>query len=156
MARRFFVALLVCLIAATFSEPALAQRTWTNTATGTQRWTDGSKWSPVGQPGTADDARVTNNFAANVIITDAFSTNVGNTATINFLGTSNNTANTTTIIQTNSQLSVIAFGVQIGTNSTVVITTNAQFGIAASGLNNNFNLNAGGQKGTLVLSNGAN
>lgn len=135
---------------------AQAPRTWTNTTTGTLRWTDATNWSPTGQPGTLDDARITNSFAANVIITDAVVTNVGNTATINFLATSNNTLNTTTIILTNSQLSVIAFGVQIGTNANVVVTTNAQFGITSSGLNNNFSLTAGGQKGTLTLSNANN
>lgn len=156
MRNKYFSIGLTIFWSIALASSAFAQRTWTNTATGTLRWTDGTKWSPIGQPGAADDARVTNSFGANIIITDAFSTNVGNTATINFLLTSNNTANTTTIIQTNNQLSVIAFGVQIGTNATVVITTNAQFGITANGLFNNFNLNAGGQRGTLVLSNGAN
>jgi filamentous hemagglutinin len=69
------------------------------------------------------------------------------------LAISNKTAGTTTVIQQSNTFWTSSFGLQLGTNGILILTTNAQLGTT---VDNTFDLAAGGQKGTLILSNAAN
>ena len=154
MARKDSLRLSCCLVAALLVAsviPASAEDRWINTTSGTFSWTDGTKWSSAAAPGN-EDVRITNNVAGSFVITNAGQ----GSATINFLAISNSTVGTTTVIQQSNTFWTSSFGLQLGTNGILILTTNAQFGVGNNGDNNTFDLAAGGQKGTLILSNAAN
>src|SRR6266446_3728235 len=158
MARKFFAFFSCCLVAALALSvvPAFAtEDRWTNTTSGTFSWGPSTtNWSSGAAPVAGDDVRITNNIAGNLVITNAANANVvANNSTINFLAISNNTAGTTTLIQNTNVAWTIAFGYQLGTNAILTLTTNATIGINSSVTLDN---SAGGKKGTIVLSNGAN
>jgi len=144
----------VCFYSVVFSSGLYAESRWTNTSGGTLDWTNSANWSGAFPPGAGDDVRITNDLTtATTIINAGRSNAVNNTATINFLAISNGLASTpVTVIQDSNLFWISKFGVQLGKNATLVLTTNAQFGIDN---NMTFNLRAGGQPGTLAVSNGA-
>ena len=133
---------------------ATAESRWINTTGGTLDWTNSANWSGAFPPGIGDDVRITNDqTVATTIINAGRSNAVNNTATINFLAISNGLSSTPiTVIQSPTLNWISRFGVQLGKNATLILTTNAQFGVDQ---NNTFDLRAGGQAGTLILSNAA-
>src|SRR5205809_551469 len=128
MARKFFLFSFAVMMG---TAPVFAQRSWTNTTTGTFSWTDTTKWSPQSLPGSGDDARITNSIASGQTITNAGQ----GSGTINYLAISNATAGTTTVIQQTNTAWTSQFGISLGTNGFLRLTTNATFGITANGLN---------------------
>ena len=129
---------------ALLSSPALAQRSWNQTGSGTLNWSTSGNWSPAGAPGATDDARVTNDLAAAQTITNL-------TGTINFLAISNGLGSATTKVISSAGF-VSQFGVQLGKNSVLEIAADSRLG---TNQNLTFNLRTGGQPGSLIISNGA-
>lgn len=144
-----------CICSTIFPSALFAETRWTNTSGGTFNWNTSGNWSGTFPPTSADDVRITNDLLSAQTITNAGSAGVvGNTSTINFMAISNGLASTPiTVIQNTNVNWVSRFGVQLGKNSTLILTTNAQFGVDN---NMTFSIRAGGQPGTLMLSNGAN
>jgi hypothetical protein len=142
------------LFVAVSARNSSAESRWINTSGGTLDWTTSGNWSGAFPPGFGDDVRITNDLTiATTIINAGRSNTLINTATINFLAISNGSSSTPiTVIQSPNLNWVSRFGVQLGKNATLILTTNAQFGVDQ---NMAFDLRAGGQPGTLILSNAA-
>lgn len=137
-----------------FTRTAFAESRWINTSGGTLDWNVSGNWSGTFPPTSADDVRITNDLLSAQTITNAGGAGVvANTSTINFLAVSNGLGSTpVTVIQNPNVFWVSRFGAQLGRNATLLLTTNAQFGVDQ---NMTFDLRAGGQPGTLTISNGA-
>ena len=148
------VLLVSILLPSTFTHTAFAESRWTNTLGGTFNWNNSNNWSGTFPPASGDDVRITNDLVSAQTITNAGRANtLSNTATINFLAISNGLSTTPiTVIQSPNLNWISRFGLQLGKNATLILTTNAQFGVD---FNNTFDLRAGGQPGTLILSNAA-
>jgi hypothetical protein len=140
------------LIGVTGGKTAFAESRWINTSGGTLDWTTSGNWAGAFPPGFADDVRITNDLTtATTIINAGRSNALINTATINFLAISNGLGSTPiTVIQSPNLNWISRFGLQLGKNATLILTTNATFG---NDNNTTFSLRAGGQPGTLILSN---
>jgi fibronectin-binding autotransporter adhesin len=164
MARRIFVSLLCCLVAALFVVPAFgSENNWnTNIAFGTvgsgpvtTNWGTSARWSNGLPSNNGNDINITSAFNQVTTITNAFSSGGGS---LNFLriisGNAISTANSNVTVVVTTNNFQTAFGFQIGTNATLVI---ANTGTQGSQQNNSFDLgnNAAKGKGTLAISNGA-
>jgi hypothetical protein len=140
------------LFLAASTHTVFAESRWTNTLGGTFNWNSSVNWSGTFPPAAADDVRITNDLGSAQLITNmGGSSAIGATNTINFLAISNNLGNASvTVVQAPGVFWKTSFGLQLGKNATLVLTTNA---IIGQDNNMTFNLRAGGQAGTLVLSN---
>jgi hypothetical protein len=145
-------AVIVFILYLTQAESAVfAESRWINTSGGTLDWTTSGNWAGAFPPGIGDDVRITNDLTiATTIINAGRSNALINTATINFLAVSNGLSAPITVIQSPNLNWISRFGFQLGKNATLILTTNAQFGVDQ---NLTFDLRAGGQPGTLILSN---
>ena len=148
-----FAVLLAAILAALHgANTAIAESRWSNTSGGTLDWNVSGNWSGTFPPAGADDVRITNDLSIAQTITNmGGNTAIGATNTINFLAVSNGVGSTpVTVIQAPGVFWRTSFGFQIGKNATVILTTNAIMGTNQFFA---FNLRAGGQPGTLILSN---
>ena len=115
-------------------------------------WNTSGNWSGSFPPATADDVRITNDLGSAQLITNMGGASaIGATNTINFLAISNGLGSASiTVQQAAGVIWRSNFGLQLGKNATLILTTNAFIGT------NQFatiDLRAGGQPGTLILSN---
>ncbi|HUJ09099.1 MAG TPA: PEP-CTERM sorting domain-containing protein [Verrucomicrobiae bacterium] len=147
--RALFVAAL--FVIASTQITLAAESLWTNTLGGTFNWNSSVNWSSF-PPGAADDVRITNNLVSAQLITNmGGSSTIGATNTINYLAISNGLGNASvTVVQAPGVFWRSNFGLQLGKNASLILTTNA---IIGQDNNLTFNLRAGGQAGTLILSN---
>ena len=150
--KRLYLAFLLCICLIAFSPTVFAESRWTNTLGGTFNWNSAVNWSGSFPPGAADDVRITNNLTSDQFINNmGGSSAIGTTNTINFLAVSNGLGSASvTVQQAAGVFWRTQFGLQLGKNATLILVTNA---IIGSDNNNTFNLRAGGQAGTLILSN---
>jgi len=146
------------LLIFTSAHRAFADSSWTTTTGGTFDWNSSGNWAGSFPPGLTDTVRITNGLSSSELITNmGGSSAIGTTNKINLLVVSNGLGSASvTIQQAPGVYMVLSNGFQIGQNGTLVVVTNASFGgfgtTFASG-QLNFNLRAGGQAGTLILSN---
>jgi len=147
-----FVASTLYVFATTGARVAFAESRWITTSGGTFDWNNSANWSGSFPPASVDDVRITNDLGSAQLITNMGGASaIGKTNIINFLSVSNGLGSTSvTVEQAPGVLWQSNFGIQLGKNATLVIVTNAIMGTNA---NLTFDLRAGGQPGTLVLSN---
>jgi len=152
MRAKFSSLLASIFLVGVFTHTAFAQRNWNQTGGGTFDWTVGGNWTPSSVPGSADDARITNDLASDQLIINMGGTSaIGTTNTINFLAVSNGLGSAgITVQQAPGVVWRSTFGMQLGKNATLILVTNAFIGTNA---NLTFDLRAGGSPGTLILSN---
>ncbi len=150
--KKLLLALSFCFYSTVFPSALFAESRWTNTLGGVFNWNSSVNWSGTFPPGTADDVRITNDLASAQLITNmGGSSAIGATNTINFLAVSNGLGSASiTVVQAPGVFWRSMFGLQLGKNATLILVTNAIIGSSSS---TTFNLRAGGQPGTLVLSN---
>lgn len=161
MRARLSILLTVILFVITGSRAAFAvgATTWITTSGGTFDWNNTGNWSSGILPSSISDTLITNDLSSSQLITNMggpLVTATGVISRISSLEMSNGLGSAAiTLIQAPGVALVVSNGFQIGKNATLVIVTNATFGTGASGSTLSFNLRAGGQAGTLVLSNAA-
>jgi len=152
---RFFIGILT-LVAATHT--AFADSSWITTTGGTFDWNSSGNWTGTFPPARTDTVRVTNSLASSQLITNmGGSSATATTNTINQIIVSNSLGGASvTVQQAAGVVMVLSNGFQIGQNATLILVTNTSFGgfgTTPAGGQLNFNLRAGGQPGTLILSN---
>ena len=147
-----FVASTLFAFAASSTRPAFANSSWITTSGGTFDWNSSGNWTGTFPPGSSDNVSITNDLVSDQLITNMGGASaIATTNTIQLLVLSNGLGSASvTVMQKPGVFMKLSNGFQIGENGTLVIVTNAIFG---QNQNVNFNLRAGGQAGTLVLSN---